>query len=80
MMQTKGNTEMTRKYEFTATEARDIHKLLDGHIKALHNWIASHVEAGNVPAAQKLVTELRTYQRYFARTNVEAHEIIDSIR
>ena len=51
----------------------NVHKVVDSHIKALKNWIASRVESGDLEGAQKLTAELREYEALFAASNVEAH-------
>lgn len=50
----------------------NVHKVVDSHIKALKNWIASRVESGDLEGAQKLTVELREYEALFSASNVEA--------
>lgn len=53
-------------------QLNNVHKVVDSHIKALKNWIASRVESGDLEDAQKLTVELREYEAIFAASNVQA--------
>lgn len=67
-----------REYVLTPAEARLAFAQVAHHCASLKNWIASAVERGDLPAAQKMVAELRTHQQLYAKLNVEAHELIDA--
>lgn len=64
---------MARDYTFTADETAMLHELVSSHCKALHNWLASAVEAGNMDKAKLLLRELRAHEKLYGRTNVQSH-------
>ena len=68
----------TRKYELNEHQAELVHTLISTHCATLKNWTATAVENNDLTLAQKLVKELREYERLFALTNVEAHRFIDA--
>ncbi len=70
---------MARDYNMSEREAEMIHKLVDSHLKALKNWIASAVEDDRLESAKLMIVELRAYEKLFARTNVEAHRDQDKL-
>lgn len=67
-----------RKYELSAAEAALAFKQVSSHCEALKNWATSAVEGGKFEYAEKLVKELREYQRLYAKLNVESHKMIDA--
>lgn len=62
------------RFTFTIPESQvaAIHRLAASHCEALKNWMASAVEAGDLPRAQSLAKELRQHQAIFAATNLSA--------
>ena len=44
------------------TEIKMVRAQATSHISALHNWIATAIEAGEVDRAKAMVAELREYQ------------------
>lgn len=64
----------TTLHTFTMSEgkARLVHQVVDSHMQALKNWMASAVEAGDLERAQKLIAELREYEALYAAFNMTA--------
>jgi len=74
-------TSMTeRKYKLTTEEARKVHRLVNSHCNALHNWIASAIERGDIGSARDMVEELREFEKLYAKTNVHTHEMLDKMK
>jgi hypothetical protein len=69
------------EHTFAMTEsfAADIHAMAKDRIAALHNWIASAVESGDMVKAQGLVSDLRATQSIFAAFNVGAWHAIANV-
>ncbi len=61
-----------RRHTFTMTErkAELVHKIVDNHMQSLKNWACGAVESGDLEYAQKLVSELREYERLYAAFNM----------
>ena len=68
-----------RKYEFNKTEVELLHKLVVSECETFKNHIAHAVERRDFERATRLVQSLRDYQKLFAATNVEAHNLIDTM-
>lgn len=71
---------MAREYGLTERQAALAFQQIDSHCKALHNWIASAVEKGDMERATMLVKQLREHQELYAVLNVEAHKFIDGFK
>ena len=69
-----------REYKLTEDEAALAFSVVSDHCKALHNWIASAVECNEIDRAKDLTRVLRSYQKIFAKLNVEAHKTLDAMR
>ena len=69
---------MTSKYELTETEAELLFKLVKNECDSYKNWTITAVEENKFNYAQKLVCELREYQKLFSKLNIEAHRAIEA--
>lgn len=53
-------------------QARNVHRVVDSHIKALKNWIVSRIEDDDLDGAKEMIKELREYEALFSSFNVDA--------
>jgi hypothetical protein len=68
-----------RTYELSEREAELVFDTVKDRTCSLKNWIAGAVERGDIENAKLMVIKLRTYEKIFAKMNVEAHREIDKI-
>jgi hypothetical protein len=61
-------------FKLTFDQAVLVPQVVDSHMQALKNWTASAVENGNLERAQRLVKELREYERLYAAFNVKSKQ------
>jgi uncharacterized protein YaeQ len=71
---------MAHSYTFTPAQARMFHQQVSSHCATLKNWIVTAVEGDKIEYAMELAKELREYQKLYAATNVDVHEMIDKAK